>query len=95
VADPSTSARTEEVGSLREPGEKLYDPEPHRERMRGALAIGLVAMLGGTILLGYIALWWDWASASEVKDFLSVVMSPLVALAGSAVGFYFGGRSRP
>ena len=46
-----------EVGSLIEFKEKTWDPGPHRERMRGYLAMSLVAILALVILASFAMIW--------------------------------------
>jgi hypothetical protein len=72
--------------------EKPYDPEPRRERMRGALASGLVLILAAVAAAAWITIWARLATEAEVKDLLGVMLPPVVALVGSAIGFYFGGK---
>ena len=67
-----------------------YDPKPRREEMRGRLAQILiwavvVAIAGPLALLAF--------GSIHVQDLPSVVAasSPLMGIAGAAVGFYFGG----
>lgn len=69
-----------------------YDPRPARESMRGVLALGLLALLGGVTALTYLLVYGqgDTAAASELLERL---FPPIVALAGTALGFYFGGKS--
>lgn len=76
------------------PQTQPYDPEPRREQLRGILALAVVGLLSGTVLLSFVAIWLDWTTAAEMQDLLSGLFPPLVALAGSALGFYFGGRTR-
>lgn len=51
------------------------------------------------LLLAVVALWlivattFGWLSLGEAKELASVVLAPLVAIAGTAIGFYFGGES--
>jgi hypothetical protein len=49
-------------------------------------------MLAGTIFGAFLLLVLRWASPSDVKDLLTVILPPLIALTGSALGFYFGGK---
>lgn len=76
-----------------QPDEKPWDPEPAREKLRGYLASGLVIMLGLVIGAAWLTLWFRVAPEPEIKDLLGVVLTPVVALVGSALGFYFGGKS--
>lgn len=76
-----------------QPLEKRWDPEPAREKLRGYIAGGLVLLLAGIVAAAWLALWSDVATEPEIKDLLGVVMTPVVALVGSALGFYFGGKS--
>ena len=74
------------------PSEKPYDPEPRRERMRGYLASALVVILATIAVAAWLSLWLGLATEPEVKDLLGVMLPPVVALVGSAIGFYFGGK---
>ena len=77
---------------LRRPAER----DPRRERTREALANKLVwlligATVGAGVLAGSVILGLsDAASRPLVTDVLQIVYPPIVALVGSAVGFYFG-----
>jgi hypothetical protein len=72
----------------------VYNPEPEREKMRGRLALGLVALLAVVIVSSLVFIALNWATVADIKTLLDTIMSPLVALAGTALGFYFGGRSK-
>ena len=65
-----------------------FDPEPQRERMRGRLAAGLVVLLALLTCGGLLAMSLGVDSA-DVRSILEVVVPPVAALSGSAVGFYF------
>jgi hypothetical protein len=96
VATPAADGPTIEevdVDLPTRPVEKPWDPEPARERLRGALAAILLVLLAAVIGLAWLALWADIATEPEIKDLLSVMLTPVVALVGSALGFYFGGKS--
>jgi hypothetical protein len=72
--------------------ERPYDPEPARERVRGLLAqvlVGSVVVLAGATLVCVSAGWLD---TSELER-LDVIYTALITLTGTALGFYFGGRS--
>lgn len=66
--------------------------ENQRESVRGVLAGVLVAILGTTIL-GSLALFAnDRLSGEEIEQVSQIFVTPLVAIVGSVVGFYFGGQ---
>lgn len=62
--------------------------------MRGRLAAALVSLVGVTVVFGFLGLAWHWATFAEIKELILTVLTPLVALAGTAVGFYFGVKDR-
>lgn len=90
--DADSDERLPDVTGYLLPGTEPYDPEPRREQLRGVLAVAVVALLGGVTLLAFLTVWLGLASPAEVKDLVSTLFPPLVALAGSALGFYFGAR---
>jgi len=75
-----------------EPGTVPYDPEPKRENTRGILAVGLVGLVGAEVIFGFVAL-MSGTAIDDLRQLFELVFSPSVALAGSATGFYFAGRS--
>ena len=52
-----------------------------------------MVLLAAIIGAAWLALWFEVATEPEIKDLLGVVLTPVVALVGSALGFYFGGKS--
>lgn len=72
---------------------KEYSPDEDREKVRGNIAMGLVLLLAALILLSFVSLWLGLATSADLKSILELVFTPVVALVGSATGFYFGGRS--
>lgn len=71
---------------------QAYDPLPRREKTRSWLAIGLVALLA-TVALSLIGLTAaEFLDESTTKDLVAGILSPLIALTGTALGFYFGGQ---
>jgi hypothetical protein len=59
--------------------------------MRGRLAAGLLVMLGLAVV-GIFALVWIGRLPGEVL--IQGIFPSLVALAGTATGYYFGGQAR-
>jgi|GEM_PF-6267569 len=72
-------------------GEKI-DLETIREETRSYIAKGLVLLLVAVALalIGLTA--WGKLSIDEAKDLAGAVLSPLIAVTGTALGFYFGGH---
>jgi hypothetical protein len=67
--------------------------EETQEKVRGRLA---QLLTGGAVLLILffaVSAAADWLRPEEVKTLSAVILSPLIGLAGSAAGFYFGQRS--
>jgi hypothetical protein len=86
------------VGSPYDGGPRLlgygpdYDPTPRREKTRSELAIGLLALLAvvALSLIGLTA--WHRLAPDTTKDLVEGILSPLIAVTGTALGFYFGGH---
>lgn len=64
--------------------------EEAQEKVRGRLAQWLTGAVVVLILFMAVAVAAGWLSGEQVKSLSAVVLSPLVGLAGSAAGFYFG-----
>ena len=86
-APPLGPAPGPEVGAV-------WNPEPARERIRGAIAVGLVGLLALIAVGSIVLLATDTLSLDEVEGLLAALFAPLLALAGTALGFYFGGQRR-
>ena len=74
-----------------------FDPEPHRETMRGQIATRLLWMLAGVLLLTFISVWfskWLGVDSEMLRTVLTIIFGPLVTLVSAATGFYYGGGSR-
>lgn len=62
---------------------------PHPDTVRQFLAYSLVALLALMVLgalCSYIA---GWLNVDELKE-LSILITPILTLTGTAIGFYFG-----
>jgi hypothetical protein len=70
------------------------DLEPGRDRVRQALAYGLLALLAATVIYVLLLLQWGRITIAGAKELFGSVLAPLVALVGAATGFYFGESSR-
>lgn len=85
------------AGSLRDDPVRIrrgppWDPKKARERTRSYLAGALVlALITATLsLIALVAT--NAVTVDEAKDLAVVAVSPLVAITGTALGFYFGGK---
>jgi hypothetical protein len=83
----------EPIGPGVEPQLKPYDPAEDRERARRRLAYGLLYLLSVIAISLLIAAYADWITSAEVKNLAQGILSPVVVLTGTALGFYFGGKN--
>jgi hypothetical protein len=86
-----TDEAPEEPGLTR-PGLRPFDPEPQRERLRGWIALGLLAMFALVLLCSFISLWAG-IDGDKLQTVLTILVGPLVALVSAATGFYYGSRA--
>jgi hypothetical protein len=71
---------------------RKYDPLPQRETTRSWLALALVGLLA-SVSLGLLLLTaFGKLKIEDAKDLIDGILSPLIALTGTALGFYFGGH---
>jgi hypothetical protein len=77
------------VGPIPQPIRIPYDPSRDRELARAYLAKVLVWVLAGSVVAIFILAGGGWVS---IKDTLPV-LTALVGVVGTALGFYFGGHS--
>lgn len=78
-----------------EPVVENYDPTKDRELMRGVIALSLVVLLVLIVLAPIgVVIWVPSVPFETIKSMLELILSPVVALVGSAVGFYFGGKEK-
>jgi hypothetical protein len=89
-AQPPTDA---EVGEPRgaEPREIRATIPERQEHARQYLAFALVGIFGLEVLGSMLALWFCVRAdlLQNLKDILTLILGPTVALVGSATGFYF------
>jgi hypothetical protein len=74
--------------------DRPYDPTRARERMRGAIAIVLLSILGAVVLFAFAALWSARVTIDDLRTLLEILFAPLVGLVGAVTGFYYGSRAR-
>jgi hypothetical protein len=63
-----------------------------QEKTRGWIALALVCILLLIVVASFASLWLTSLKVADVKGLLEVILAPVVALVGSATGFYFGGK---
>ena len=56
-----------------------------------AVRLGLLLIV--TTLVSLLLLAADWASLDDLVELLKILYAPIVALTGSVLGFYFGGKA--
>jgi hypothetical protein len=100
VTDPKTPPPIQELdftgeppvrGGVTPPEERDFDPEPHREEIRGRIAQGLCLVVSSLAVLAFVLLATGSLDASGLER-LQVFYTPLITLTGTALGFYFGGK---
>ncbi|MGC2415637.1 MAG: hypothetical protein WA459_23435 [Stellaceae bacterium] len=73
------------------PGERSI--EQRREDVRQRIAVILVVILGIEVIGAMAAIFLCRGNMPELKDILTLILGPTVALVGSVTGFYFGTHS--
>lgn len=87
------SGEEPESDRLGRPKDRPYDPEPEREKVRARIAYGLTAFVAIYAAGAFIALATGWAEIEDLER-LQVYFTPVITLAATALGFYFGGKQR-
>ncbi len=77
-----------------EPETRPYSVARARENIRGIIALGLIALLSAVVVVSLILIWVHPERSKELHELLVLVFGPLIALVGSATGFYFGSKEK-
>jgi hypothetical protein len=72
---------------------RTYDPAKDQENARRRLALGLLILLSVVVIALLGGTFADWISVDESGELAQAILSPVVVLTGTALGFYFGGQS--
>jgi hypothetical protein len=64
-----------------------------REIARAWIAKVLVGIFGFEVLGAILAVWFCSEKQQELKDILTLILGPTVAVIGSVLGFYFGAEN--
>ena len=75
------------------PDTRPFNVEAAQERIRGVIAGALVVLLFVIVVASFAIAWQQTLPVADIKSLLEVLLAPVVALVGSATGFYFGGRN--
>jgi len=70
--------------------ERDYTLALARDNIRGVIAKWLVLLLAAIVIVPFWFIAWRSGQAESVKEILQIVIGPVVALVGSATGYYFG-----
>lgn len=81
--------RLETAGPQTEP----YNHLKQQEQVRGRIAEGLAAMLAVIILFAFVTLWVYSSTFADLEKLMTIVFGPVIALVGTAIGYYFGGKT--
>lgn len=73
-----------------EPSTVPYNSDQDRERVRGHVALGLIWLLALVVVGSFVGLVTKTMEMKDLKELLTIVLGPLIALVGAATGFYFG-----
>lgn len=63
-----------------------------RENVRGRLATALIGLLALVVIGAGVISAAGWLTVKQVGELLEILLPPVVALTGTAIGFYFGGQ---
>ncbi len=64
-----------------------------QEKVRGLVAQGLIVMLAIIILMAFITLWSYGSTFADLEKLMTIIFGPVIALVGTAIGYYFGGKT--
>lgn len=84
----SGTSDIKELGKVVE--ENKLSQEERREITRGLLAAGLIGLMGALVIAAPVLLATNRLSVEEIEKLAQLVLTPLVVIVGTVVGFYFG-----
>jgi len=79
------------IGHSYTPVAAKYDHEKHQDWARILIALVLLSLLAAPVVFPFIMLSLKLADASDIKELQAQVLTPVVALVGTVIGFYFAG----
>lgn len=70
----------------------------YSDKIRGRIAGALIGLVALVVFASFVTLWAGLVfrniNYENLKDLLTIVFGPLIALASAAVGYYFGGKDK-
>lgn len=87
LGPPTASIATPRQGDI-------YNPEPGRENIRGAIALCSVALFAATIAVILLSVAFGGRTWEEMEGVTAAALPAVTTLMGSTVGFYFGTQER-
>lgn len=72
---------------------EFFNLDKEQEKVRGIIAQGLVVLLAVLVLFAFITLWAFSSTFADLEKLMTVVFGPVIALVGTAIGYYFGGKN--
>jgi hypothetical protein len=98
VPPPTTQDTTKPVSLVAGSSPAAPVPPPTTQDLadgetRHFIAWSLLAIFAGSILAGFATVWSGIATESAVKDFLTPIITAVVGLLGSVMGFYYGTKA--
>lgn len=80
--------------AIERPADKPYDPDKDREQIRGYIALGLLALFMLIVFGSFLSLIFHWIPLNDLKEILTIIFGPLIALLSAVTGFYYGEQSK-
>lgn len=87
---PPTDKSTKTIGDKTPVEGGKLTVEERREATRGVLAAFLIAVVGSFAILGVALLARGTLTSTELRTVAELLFTPLVGIAGTVLGFYFG-----
>jgi hypothetical protein len=92
--NPLDLTKDEKLGDVSGLAVVPYDPAQDREKVRGWIAGALIALLIGFISLLCLAIVFGIVKVADLDKIVATVLTPIMGIVGTVIGFYFGEKSR-
>ncbi|MFM2345219.1 MAG: hypothetical protein RLZZ210_1833 [Pseudomonadota bacterium] len=74
----------------------IYDPRPEDDKARRRITYGLVILLSSVLLImlaTFIFFDYQGKNTSNLEKLSTILLTPLITIVSSAIGYYFGSQS--